>query len=330
MLRIIKPGLLDSLQDAGRIGFAASGINPNGVMDRYAMKAANALMGNKLHQGVLEMHFPAPVILFETAALFTLTGADFGAMINDEAVPVNKPVLVAAGTELSFKKRLRGSRCYLSVKGGFDVQPWLDSISTNLITGAGGLNGKRLLKDDCISFTQQPNYNGPLNIFPWRADSSNAYVDGHYLYFLRGPEWHWLDETSKQQFLQEPFSISAQSDRMAIRLNSEQLTMVPHGEMVSSAVTMGTMQLLPNGKVVILMADHQTTGGYPRIGNIIGAHLPKLAQASANEYVHMLHVEQDVAEAFLFAQQEELNILQMACEIKLDAKLKLLQQEMSI
>ena len=318
MLTIIKSGILDTLQDAGRFGYAASGINTNGVMDNYAMHVANALAGNEPGEAVIEMHFPAATIRFEAASLIALSGADFDAVMDDIFVPVNKPVLVPAGAILSFKKNISGCRVYLAINGGFAVKPWLGSISTNLVAIAGGLYGSKLMKDAAIPFKKKLLKTvDKIKVLPWKADTASAYMDPHYCYFIKGPEWDWLTPLSQHQLLQEPFAITSQSDRMAIRLQGEKLTCVRNEELVSAAVTMGTMQLLPSGDVLVLMADHQTTGGYPRIGAIITAHLPKLAQAVAGDYVHLLHVGPHMAEALLIAQKDELNLLQEACKFKL-------------
>lgn len=287
-------------------------------MDSYAMQVANSLAGNKPGEAVIEMHFPAPIIRFEATVLIALSGADFDAVIDDISVPVNKPVLVPQGAILSFKKNISGCRVYLAVNGGFTIKPWLGSISTNLIAVAGGINGSKLMKDVAIPFNKKSlRIIDKVKVLPWKADTASAYMDAHYFYFIKGPEWDWLTPLSQHHLLQEPFTITPQSDRMAIRLQGEKLTCVTNQELVSAAVTMGTMQLLPSGDVLVLMADHQTTGGYPRVGTIISAHLPKMAQAVAGDYVHLLHVEQHMAEALLFAQKDELKLLQEACKFKL-------------
>jgi len=319
LLQIIKPGLLDTIQDAGRFGYAALGINTNGVMDNYAMQVANALVGNDLNTAVIEMHFPAAAIRFDEPALIALSGADFDASVNDMAIPINKPVLMPKNAVLSFNKKLSGSRTYLAVGGGFKLDGWLGSLSTNIIAEAGGINGHKLAKDDSIVFNNQLKCpTDAVKVLPWRADTATAYMDAHYLYFIKGPEWDWLTPESQHLLLQEPFTIAPQSDRMAIRLQGEELSCINNQELVSAAVTMGTMQLLPSGEILVLMADHQTIGGYPRVGTIITAHLPKLAQGNAGEYVHLLHVQQNIAEGLLLAQQDELRILQVGCRFKLD------------
>lgn len=323
MLSISKSGLLDTIQDAGRTGHAAWGINYNGVMDNYAMKVANALTGNDSNEPVIELHFPAATIVFHQAALIALSGADFEATVGDVPIPINKAVIIPQGAVVCFHKRVNGLRCYLSLHGGFAVKQWLGSSATNLAAGIGGMEGRKLLKGDEIHFRKPGLFNtDTVRVLQWRADSTSAYMDAHYLYFVKGPEWEWMDEDSQHNFVQEPFTISARSDRMAIRLQGEPLNCSCREQMVSSAVSMGTMQLMPGGEVVVLMADHQTTGGYPRIGNIISAHLPKLAQAGPGDYVHMLQVEQGTAEQLLFSQAEELKVLQLGCQFKLETVLK--------
>ncbi|MEO7310280.1 MAG: biotin-dependent carboxyltransferase family protein [Chitinophagaceae bacterium] len=318
MLQVIKPGLLDTIQDAGRKGFAAQGINVNGPMDAYAMQTANALVGNDLAEAVIEMHFPAASIQFDQPALVAFSGADFDAAIDDADVPPNKPVLVPPGAVLHFRKKIQGARIYLAVHGGFALTPWLNSVATNLVATAGGATGKKLAKGDTIALKKNIRYAGDqLKIFPWRADTISAYMDAHYFYFIKGPEWGWLSQESQHLLLQEPFTIAPQSDRMAIRLQGEKMVASNTQELVSAAVTMGTIQLLPSGGLLVLMADHQTTGGYPRVGTIISAHLPKLAQAEAGDYVHLLHVEQRMAEELFTDLQNELKILQLACSFKL-------------
>jgi len=296
-------------------------------MDSYALQVANALTGNDPHEAVIELHFPAAVFRFDEPALIALSGADFDAAVDDIQMPVNKSLLVPRGAILSFNKKVSGERCYLSVRGGFSLTPWLGSYSTNLAASAGGLNGKKLTNGDILHFRKKmSNPEGILKIFHWRADTTTAYMDAHYLYFIKGPEWDWLDEASQYKFLQEPFTVTSKSDRMAIWLQGEKLSCVNHDELVSSAVTMGTMQLLPTGELLVLMADHQTTGGYPRIGNVITSHLPKLAQASPCDYIHMLQVEQQTAEELLFSQYEELKILHLGCQFKLEKVLKTYEQ----
>jgi antagonist of KipI len=315
-LTIVKPGILDTLQDGGRTGYGKWGINPGGVMDRYAFSVANALVGNSPDAGVIECHYPALQIQFDDDVLISLTGADFTPCIGDEAIPVWKPVWVKRGSVLSFRKNRNGCRCYLAVHGGFPVSPWLNSVSTHLTLQLGGFEGRVLKKGDRVPVIPGhfpvPVFSGNCLVMPWRVNVSNAYPAGA-LRFIHGHEWNWLTATSQKLFTTQTFTVLPASDRMACHLKHEPLTFVHQEELLSSAVTMGTLQALPSGKVIILMADHQTTGGYPRIGHVCAADLPRLAQAAAHQSICFAEVTVAAAEKMLISLREEIHTIEKGC-----------------
>ncbi|MCK6691380.1 MAG: biotin-dependent carboxyltransferase family protein [Thermoanaerobaculia bacterium] len=301
-LLVLKPGLLDTIQDRGRFGYAHLGINPTGVMDISAMSVSNLLVGNKPDEAVLEMHFPAPRLRFESAALFALTGADFDARLDGQVVPVHTPVVAAAGTALEFRKPLSGARCYLSVSGGFEMESWLGSRSTNLAVQAGGFHGRALQTDDVLPFRRATDYGDILKgkkiiVFPWKADVRGLYPGDETLRFFPGAEYEWLTPGSKERLVTTHWKITPHSDRMGYRIEGPALDRNEAVELVSSAVVPGTIQLLPNGQFIILMADSQTTGGYPRIGHVIGADMPGLAQMRVGEVLRLQQVDLQAAEA---------------------------------
>ncbi len=319
-LKIIKAGLLDSIQDMGRYGQQHLGINPTGAMDKYAMQVTNILVGNKPGEAVIELHFPASVFIFTQPALIALGGADFSASINGEPVPNLHCIIVAKNDVLQFHTPVNGARAYLAVKGGFLINTWLGSSSTNLKAIAGGLNGRRLYKDDEIFFRQ------PLSSFaqhddcivlPWRADTKWI-EDSKELLIIPGNEWERLTTGSKQNFTTTSFVITQQSDRMGYRLNNTPLHCLTNEEVVSAAVSFGTIQLLPDGGLIVLMADHQTTGGYPRIAHIISAHHSRLAQMKAGDTIHFRKTDITTAEQLLIKQQQHLLQLQNACTFRLE------------
>ena len=156
-ITIIKQGLFDTIQDAGRYGHQHLGINPGGVMDDVAASIANMLVGNKLHEPVIEIHFPAPVIQFNEPCIIALCGADFTAAINEEAIPLRTAIVVGAATQLSFKQHKKGARCYLAVHGGWKATNWLNSYSTNTKLKAGGFEGRPLKKNDVVHFSTNSN-----------------------------------------------------------------------------------------------------------------------------------------------------------------------------
>src|SRR5258705_11819501 len=177
-LKILKAGMLDTIQDQGRPGYQQVGINPTGAMDKYAAAIANSLVGNVLGEAVIEMHFPAASFFFDHSALIALSGADFNASINGNPIPNNHPVLVNKNTTLQFHSLKNKSRCYIAIKGGMKLSKWLNSCSTNLKAEAGGFAGRRLLKDDLIELnefdTKKIRENDPIaigfKILPWKAN----------------------------------------------------------------------------------------------------------------------------------------------------------------
>lgn len=322
-LRILKAGILDTVQDLGRYGYQHLGINPTGAMDKFAAAIANALAGNKADEAVIELHFPASVFLFDQPAIIALAGADFNASINGEAVPVNQPLIVNKSSVLQFHSIKNKARCYLAVHGGLKIVKWLNSYSTNLKAEAGGLEGSKLKKDDMIELNSKPGLSKILNeddfkILPWKANETWESNEAKEILILPGNEWNWLDSVSQNKFLSMPFIISNNSDRMGYRMNGETLQTITKEELVSSAISFGAIQLLPDGQLIILMADHQTTGGYPRMGNVITAHLPKLAQMKAGNKVHFAFATQKNTEELLVNQQQHLLQLKNACIFRLE------------
>jgi antagonist of KipI len=321
--RIVKPGVLDTVQDDGRYGYSKWGINPGGAMDRYAAHIANLLVGNELNTAVVESHFPAAEIQFQKTALISLTGADFIPFINNTPVSLWKPMVVSAGAVLAFRGRRSGARVYLAIHGGLSIEPWLGSLSTQTKIAAGGWKGRSLQKDDTISFFQgryKPASltNADVHMLPWSINAHPVYSTPDLISFTPGNEWNWLAPSSQQRILEQRFQMDSSSDRMGYYLRHEPLEFQHHEELLSAAVSMGTIQGLPDGRLIILMADHQTTGGYARIGHIIAAHLPKLSQRSAHETILLNKISIEDAEKILFSQHQEIQQLQRTCREKLD------------
>ncbi len=324
-LRVFKAGILDSIQDNGRYGYQDLGINPGGAMDQFAAKVANLLVGNSLDEAVIELHFPASIFIFQQSALISISGADFSASISGEKIPFNHPVLVNKSSILQFHSIVNGARAYLAVSGGFEVDTWLGSASTHLKAGAGGYKGRSLRKDDEILFRNNTGYTKLIAekefiVLPWSADTPRDH--SVEMFVLPGNEWERLTTQSKESFYMTSFVITQQSDRMGYRLNNIPLPSLSNAELVSSAVDFGTVQLLPDGRLIVLMADHQTTGGYPRIAHVISAHHSKLAQMKPGDKLRFCPIDQTNAEEMMMKQQQHLLQLQNACNFRLEEFLK--------
>ena len=309
-IKILKPGICSTIQDLGRTSYRSMGVGPGGVMDFFAATTANYLAGNDEHQPVIEMHFPAASICFTTDTIICVAGANFDAHINEVPIEIYQPVFVEKNAVLSFKKNISGARVYLGVHKGMDVEKWLGSYSTHLKIMAGGYKGRLLQKDDIILINAlTSNFNRQkIQISP--AVLKTLYNNQLTIRCIAGPQWPLLNTESQKNILKATFTVSNQSDRMGYRLTGNNSYLQNPVELISSPVTFGTMQLLPDGQLIILMADHQTTGGYPNIATIIAADLPRLAQLPVNSQLHFELVSLQHAEEMLFS------VFQLLAEIK--------------
>jgi antagonist of KipI len=320
-LQIIKAGLLDTIQDQGRYGYQHLGINPGGAMDRYSAQLSNALLGKDLNSPVIEMHFPSSEVVFKKETIICITGADFTPTINRKKIPVNQPVAVNKNTELRFEKKISGARCYLSFLHDLYLDKWLNSYSTNLIANVGGFKGRALQKGDKLDFKNifEIKYllkEKDFTVLPWKATGSIH--SKKEIRFIKGNEWAWLTDESIKLFVEKNYKILNNSNRMGNRLEGNALKVKEDKQLISSGVTFGTIQLLPDGQLIVLMADHQTTGGYPRIGHVINADLPLLAQHNPGDEIKFSQVEYAVAEQEFIQQQRELLHMQTASKFKIE------------
>jgi len=290
-IQVLRSGVLTTLQDLGRVGLQHFGVPVSGAMDEYAHRVANILVGNSEDQAVLEVTLQGPSLLFETDQLIAITGADMEPRIAGALVPSARPVLVRAGSRIDFGARKTGCRSYVSVAGGFAVAPVMGSRSTYLRGRFGGLEGRPLKKGDRL-------VTGPLqssNRFPSLASAMTA--GGHAfaatdsplltvqpsptastLRVTPGTQWEWFEADGQSRFLSSSFEIDLQSDRMGYRLKGPPIELPRPREMLSEAVSFGTIQVPPDGNPIVLMADRQTTGGYPKIAQVASVDLPILAQ----------------------------------------------------
>ena len=320
-LRITRQGVLDTVQDLGRYGYQHLGINCNGAMDKFSMQLANALLGKDLNAPVFEIHFPASQFLFEKKTIICITGADFSPSINDQPVSLHHPIAVNKNSILKFEKPQTGARCYMSLFNELSIEKWMNSYSTNLKAGSGGINGRSLIKDDKIEFKNELNFYNlwgqkDFIVLPWKA--SDVVDTRNEIEFIIGSEWHWLTADAQELFVEQWFQITNEADRMGFQLAAQPLRTKHNDQLVSSAVCFGTVQLLPNGQLIILMADHQTAGGYPRVAYVISAHLPILAQKKPNDVIRFKMTSLEEAEKKLLKQKKYLQQLQIACKFRME------------
>jgi antagonist of KipI len=284
-IQIIKQGIMDTLQDKGRYGFQHIGIPPCGYLDYLSAQLANVMVSNPIDAPIFELHFPASSFIFKEDQTICISGANFVPVLNDKSVAMNTAMHVCKNDNLHFMQPLLGKTSYLSIKGNIDSIAWLNS------------------KSDFIS---QIKTNDQFNIIAWDVDNkkNNTLVDqklessiidkvqkhifnSNEIRFIPGPQWNDLTTESISNILKQPFYTSLNSNRMGYQLKGPSLQLMEEKTYLSSAVTRGTMQLLPNGEVIVLMANHQTIGGYANIGQIILVDLPKLVQHKSDTLFHL-------------------------------------------
>ncbi|MFL6374359.1 MAG: biotin-dependent carboxyltransferase family protein [Pyrinomonadaceae bacterium] len=312
-LRIKKPGILTTLQDLGRLGWRRYGVNPSGAMDTAAARIANILVGNDDNAAVLEMHFPAAEIVFEKQTIFSLCGGDLGAELDGEPLTQWRSFVAQAGATLRFKAKIAGERLYIALRGGIEIPLWLGSSSTNLAAKIGGFEGRQLNAGDRLplkNFASQPTT---------RLPAAATSLLPHYSRFptvrvIPGAEFEYLSAESRQLLLSGDLTISTRSNRMGFLLMGQPLALRRTRELISAAVCFGTVQLLPDGQLIILMADQQTAGGYPRVAHIVSYDLPLVGQLGAGDKIafHMTTLEE--AEGLAVQFEQELSFLRVACK----------------
>lgn len=294
-IKVIRPGMLSTFQDTGRHGFQHWGVPVSGVMDEDAHALCNLLVGNPQSFTTLEMTLQGPTLQFQARAVIALAGADLGAELDATALKPGVPVRVFPGSVLSFGKRLSGARCYLAVAGGFLLQPVMNSNSTYSRGGFGGLRGRPLQAGDLLPICS--SFANPARVSPTSRLGVHDPLAHEPIRVLAGREWQDFSTQSQEDFLSHRYTLTHDSDRMGYRLDGTPLNLSAPKELLSESVAFGTVQVPPSGKPLILMADRQTTGGYPRIAQVVSVDLPRLAQLLPGDAVSFALIDLNAAQA---------------------------------
>ncbi|MFB6366356.1 biotin-dependent carboxyltransferase family protein [Paenibacillus elgii] len=334
-IHILNPGFLTTVQDKGRFGFQRQGVIVSGAMDSFALRAANALVGNEDNAAALEVTLMGTVIRFEADSLISICGGNLSPAIEGEPVPLWRPLLIREGSTLEFGPCRSGARVYLAVAGGIDVPLRMHSRSTYLRAGIGGHEGRALKAGDRLGFglPSEPaagylkDRQTALRVKRWLAaewfmgnEALPGYAQDPVIRVIRGREYDFFTEESQTAFVTRPFRITPQSDRMGYRLLGETLALKKSLETLSEAISFGTVQVPPEGNPIVLMADRQTIGGYPRIAQVITADLPVLAQAKPGDSIRFAEVSLQEAEKLYIRKEQE--FVRLTKAIKLYLKIR--------
>ena len=285
-VKVIIPGALTTVQDAGRYGYQSSGIQTSGVMDHKAYEEANALVGNTGGEAVLEATLFGGMMEVTADTVAAVTGADMEPKVNNVPCGMNRPVLLRAGDTLSLDMAKSGCRSYIAFAGGVDVPVVLGSRSTNMKCRVGGYEGRPLQTGDAFETglwgeEAAERYEEVRD----RSFPAEAYTSPIEVRVIEGPQEEYFTEKGKETFYSARYTISDQSDRMGYRLEGEAIESVDGTDIISDGIAFGAVQVPASGRPIVLLADRQTTGGYAKIATVCSFDIPRLVQGKPGDTV---------------------------------------------
>lgn len=301
-LVVVKPGLLTTVQDLGRHGHQASGVPVAGPMDAFSHRLANQLVGNDSRDATLEVTLIGPELLVEATTTMAICGAQFEATCDDRQIPFDEAFPVRRGQRLKFGRLLQGTRAYLAVAGGVQTEPVLGSRATHLVSRVGGVNGRALMSGDRVPIADEPGHR-PAR----RSAGLTLPTKGRALLrVMPGPQADWFQADALKTIAGVSFRISPQSNRMGYRLQGPPLPRLDGRELISEPLGIGAIQVPTAGEPILLMADRQTAGGYPKIGYVISADLPLAGQLGPGDFIEFHLCTRQEAVAALIARERQL------------------------
>lgn len=307
-MEILNPGVLTSVQDAGRFGRQRFGMSPAGAMDSYSMTLANILVGNPRNTGVLECTLAGPTIRFDANCIAAVTGADMAPTLNGKPVAMGEALEVPAGSTLKLGAAKNGCRTYIAVAGELDLPKIDGSQSTLLRSGIGGYEGRKLKAGDVIGIC--PPISDVRNIPIRKLFEPQHFVDEVTVRVILGPQEDRFTEAGLKTFLSQTYTVSAKSDRMASRLEGAKVEHITDANIISDGIPMGAVQVPGSGEPMIMMSEHQGSGGYTKIANVISVDIPLVAQCGPGKRIRFRAVSVQEAQALYRARLEEYSRLE--------------------
>jgi len=327
-----RSGLLTTIQDLGRYGYQRVGVSVSGAMDPYASLCANLLVGNERTAPLLELTVTGPSLTFTEPTVIAICGADMKPVVQGKRVPMWRPVYVPADTTIEFGTARQGVRAYVAFAGGLQLERRMGSYSTYLMAGFGGYDGRALREGDRLPVGEPSPLGKELAAYlmdasarseygewkqhhvlspAWQVGSSAMprYAPDPIVRFIRGIHYTWFDASSVEALTISRYRLTPQSDRMGCRLCGRKLQIKDSHVLLSEAVTAGTVQVPPDGQPIILMADRQTTGGYPVIAQVISADLPVVAQTPIGGQISFVEVSLEEAQRLWIQMHKELQLV---------------------
>ncbi|MEZ4967825.1 MAG: 5-oxoprolinase/urea amidolyase family protein [Saprospiraceae bacterium] len=317
-IRIIHSNGLATVQDTGRPQWRAAGVPASGAADISSHRIANMLAGNSANAASLEYSGGRFSAVLLQGGRLAHAGAGGRLLLNGVEQPGQRTILAPAGALLEIRPRQGGNFSYLATSGGWNVPEVLGSRSTCLVAEFGGLEGRSLRSGDMLEAVMPAEYDlSGVWTSPWRAGEEPAVKnDETTIRVLPGPESDRWDADARHRFFETPFTVGRRRDRMGVRLEGHSVT-AKNAAMLSAAVLPGTIQVPPDGQPIVLMADAQTTGGYPRIAQVIAADLPLFAQIAPGGKVFFQETGIEEAEHLRLEQEKVMRKMQLALRFKM-------------
>ena len=303
-IRILNPGLQTTIQDLGRNGYSHYGVSSSGAADDLSFRLGNLIVGNKENLAAIEMTLLGGDYKFDIDANISLTGSKFDAKIEGESLHFYKNIPIQSGQLLSIGQSLQGSRCYLAVRGGIDINDVLSAKTTHLTSKIGGVDGRSLKKDDVLIIGEEQKLLNPINI------NEMLDINMSKLLIIKGLQSNYISKSTWKIFLNQEYIVSNLSNRMGIRLEGNSLKLDNENEIITEGVPLGAIQLPSNGYPIISFVEHQTTGGYPKIANVISSELHKVGQLKPGDKFQFELVSLEEAEAL--RHEREIYVKRMA------------------
>ncbi len=299
VLEITAPGVFTTVQDLGRTGFLDIGVPPSGALDPVALRLANRLVGNDETEGALEiLHAGPEFIVRAPTARIAYAGADCTIeILQPEPVvyPAGRSLTVVAGDRIRLGA-MRASMCgYLAVAGGFAIEPCMNSLSTYVRGGFGGFQGRTVQAGDHLPLKRETAPVGPDLCVKFNPGGKT--VASSQIRVILGPQDDHFSKAGLETLLTSEFVVSASSDRMGARLDGPQIELLAYENFISDGITAGAIQVPGSGQPIVLLADHQTTGGYPKIATVISADLPVLGRMRPGSRLRFSEIDVEAGEA---------------------------------
>lgn len=322
MLKVIKPGLLTTVQDLGRPGYQQYGVAVGGALDAFAARVANLIVGNDDDDALLEIAQTGPDLLFEREALVAWNGGEFDAMIGGQRLPRDRAVRVAAGETVSFGVARAGLRAWLAVAGGIDVPLVLGSRATYRRAGIGGHEGRPLKAGDGLKTFDPGEWATTLlttlrtraqraTVWTVRPETLGQPAPAGVVRAVLGPEWDWFCPEAQRAFFSSDWTATQEADRMGVRLHGAELALAKPREMISAAVNTGVVQVPPSGQPIVLLPSRQSVGGYPRIAAVATADIGRFTQLRPGEKVSFARIPLAVALQLQLKRERDLGRVRM-------------------